>query len=173
MPCHVLPPKSARSDFYKNKIASEWENRIIAGILIYTAILLGILLIGITITKVEMATYMASFNACPTLHRVLTPTATADDREIIMAEVSAYTSEVNQTDDDPFTMASGKHVYDGAIACPDRFPFGTKVEIDGKVYTCEDRMNARYRDGNYFDIWMSNKAEAINFGRQTKQIIIK
>lgn len=84
----------------------------------------------------------------------------------ITAIVYAYNSKVDQTDGDPYTMASGNRVYDGAVACPTRLPFGTRVEFAGKVYTCEDRMSKRYRDGNYFDIWMETKDEAVEWGKQ-------
>lgn len=92
--------------------------------------------------------------------------------EMTTAILYAYSSEVCQTDDDPFTMASGKKVYKGAIACPSRFPYGTKVEYEGRVYTCEDRMAKRYRDGNYFDIWMPTREEALEFGRRESLVII-
>lgn len=89
---------------------------------------------------------------------------------IITAEISAYTAEVAQTDLDPETMASGKKVYLGAIACPRLYPFGTKVEILGKTYTCDDRMNIRYT--NTFDIFMWDRAEALQFGRRKLEIKI-
>lgn len=56
---------------------------------------------------------------------------------------TTYNAEVGQTDSDPFTMASGKRVYEGAVAsnCHDK---GTKLEIEGEIYTVEDRMNKRY-----------------------------
>jgi 3D (Asp-Asp-Asp) domain-containing protein len=79
-------------------------------------------------------------------------------------EVSAYNAEVGQTDDRPFEMASGKNVYSGAIACPRNIKLGTKIEINNKIYTCEDRMNKRYN--NNVDIFMWSKSEALNFGRQ-------
>ena len=78
--------------------------------------------------------------------------------------IYAYNSTVEQTDDDPFTMASGNQVYDGAIACPTRIPFGTKVQIKDKMYTCEDRMGEYYRDKNYFDIWMPEVEQAKQWG---------
>lgn len=79
-------------------------------------------------------------------------------------EWTAYNSEVGQTDGDPYTMASGKKVYEGAIAnnCLD---FGTKVKVNGKVKVVEDRMNSRY-DCDHFDIYMASHDEAIKFGRQ-------
>jgi len=69
-------------------------------------------------------------------------------------------------------MASGKKVYPGAAACPEFLEFGTKVEIEGKIYTCEDRMHKRYRDKWYFDIWMPEKAYAYEFGRQLLEVKI-
>ena len=82
----------------------------------------------------------------------------------IYSAVFGYNSEIGQTDSEPFIMASGKRVYDGAIACPTRMPFGAKVVVKGKVFTCEDRMAERYRDGDYFDIWFASKEDAKNWG---------
>ena len=81
-----------------------------------------------------------------------------------VAEFFAYNSEVAQTDSDPFTMASGKRVYEGAIA-NNCLPFGTKIEVNGKVKIVEDRMNSRY-GCDTFDIWMESYDEAISFGRR-------
>lgn len=78
---------------------------------------------------------------------------------------SAYNSEEAQTDSDPFTMASGKRVYDGAIA-NNCLKFGTKVKVAGKTYTVEDRMNKRYGCDHY-DIWMESYSEAVKFGRKS------
>jgi len=91
------------------------------------------------------------------------------------AEFSAYTASVDETDASPLVMASGKVVYIGAIACPDKYiiedgkrVFGKKVEVKGLgVYTCEDRMSERYRGKNNFDIFMPTKKEALAFGRQS------
>lgn len=92
--------------------------------------------------------------------------------EKINATIYAYSSEPAQTDSRPFEMASGYEVYKGAIACPARLPFGTKVEIRGRLYTCEDRMAKRYRDGDNFDIWMQSKEEAIAWGVAKEEIKI-
>lgn len=86
--------------------------------------------------------------------------------KVVMAEVTMYNSDPAQTDDTPFVMASGKTVGDGYIACPPKYKFGTKVEIKGKIYECQDRMNKRYHDGEYFDIWTLQKSDALSFGRQ-------
>ena len=90
----------------------------------------------------------------------------------IFATIYAYNSEVEQTDANPFMMASGNKVYDGAIACPEFVAFGIKVEFLGKKYTCEDRMGEYYRDKNYFDIWMATKEQAIEWGKVGAQVKI-
>lgn len=91
------------------------------------------------------------------------------------AVFTAYTASTDETDDRPREMASTKEVYVGAIACPDRFiikdgkrVWGTKIIIEGLgEFTCDDRMNKRYRDQNHFDIYMETKDEAFAFGKQT------
>jgi len=90
-------------------------------------------------------------------------------------EITAYSSTPDQTDNDPFIMASGKHVYDGAIAA-NFLPFGTKVrfpEVYGdKIFTVEDRMHRRFSDR--MDIWMETKREAEIFGiKKIKYEIVK
>lgn len=90
----------------------------------------------------------------------------------IEATVTAYSSSEDETDDRPWEMASGRTVYEGAIACPSRFEFGTRIVIDETIYTCEDRMNKRYRDGNYFDIWMGSKVDALKYGKQTLSVLV-
>lgn len=86
---------------------------------------------------------------------------------MIQAEVSAYTPRVAETDSTPHTTASGTKVRKGIVACPGRYDFGTVVQIDGERYTCNDRMNKRYRDGNYFDIFMWELDQARKWGRKT------
>lgn len=92
--------------------------------------------------------------------------------ETFIAEVTAYNSEVSQTDSDPFIAANGKNVFDGGIACPARYKFGTRIEIEGRVYECNDRMAKRYRGGNFVDIWMESKEDSKNWGRKTLEIKI-
>lgn len=94
------------------------------------------------------------------------------EKEIVSGSVTMYSSEVGQTDDTPFITANGDTVGEGTIACPARLKFGTPVEIEGKMYHCNDRMNARYRQGNYFDIWSPETKEAIKWGRQTVEVTI-
>jgi 3D (Asp-Asp-Asp) domain-containing protein len=85
----------------------------------------------------------------------------------ILAVITAYSSTVDQCDEDPFIAASGKRVYDGMIAA-NFLPFGTKIKIPSlygdKIFTVDDRMNARYGYGR-MDIWMdAPRAEVNAFG---------
>lgn len=96
------------------------------------------------------------------------------DRKLVVS-LSAYTSTVDQCDDDPFIAASGKRVYDGMIAV-NGLPMGTKIKIPSlfgdKIFTVDDRMNARYGVGN-MDIWMdTSRAEALKFGRKNVEVEI-
>lgn len=89
---------------------------------------------------------------------------------LIVAEVTGYSSEEDQTDDTPHLTAAQTAVRDGVIACPRHIPFFTIVEIEGKQYSCEDRMNLKYPDR--WDIWFSSEVEALEFGIK-KQLIKK
>ena len=83
-------------------------------------------------------------------------------------EVTGYSSTIDQCDDTPFITASGETVRKGIIACPRYIPFGTKVLIDGKVYTCGDRMHPDYV--HRFDIWFPDRESAIEFGKQILEV---
>lgn len=94
------------------------------------------------------------------------------DAEKIQAIVYGYSSEISQTDDTPEIMASGETVYRGAIACPARLSFGTKVVVENKIFTCEDRMHKRYQDKEVYDIWYPDKKSAITHGKKNLTIYI-
>lgn len=96
----------------------------------------------------------------------------APAKVVVLANVSAYTSSTDETDEDPGTTASGTTPERGTIACPSKYDFGTRVIIRGKTYICEDRMNSRYRKTEHFDIWVASKSEAYRWGRQTLKIEI-
>lgn len=88
-------------------------------------------------------------------------------QDSLVAEFSAYTASEAETDSNPTIMASGKTVAEGTLACPAKYKFGTKIEIEGMgTYTCEDRMAERFRNGEYFDVYMSDYNSAIQFGRR-------
>lgn len=84
------------------------------------------------------------------------------------AEVTAYSSSPDETWGDPLVTASGREVHDGVIACPRRFPFGTRFRIGARIYTCWDRLHQRF--DHRFDIWKPSKEEALKFGRQVLEI---
>lgn len=92
-------------------------------------------------------------------------------RKTYMVEVSAYNSEVGQTDDSPFITAKGTHVRDGIVAT-NMFPFGTALKIPAlfgdKIFVVEDRMNSRYQKN--VDVWFESHAEALKLGRRLVQI---
>ena len=90
--------------------------------------------------------------------------------EPIMAVVTAYTNLPELTDSTPDIVASGKKVYDGAIANNCR-SFGTKIKLLGKEYTVEDRMNRRY-GCSHWDIFVSSYDEAIKFGRIKTEVYV-
>jgi 3D (Asp-Asp-Asp) domain-containing protein len=100
--------------------------------------------------------------------------ATAKPRKAVTLAVSAYTSDVAQTDGDPCTTASGLNVCErnaeDIIATNYRYlPFGTPVRIPelfgDRVFYIHDRMNKRYTAT--VDVWMKDIADARKFGRQT------
>jgi hypothetical protein len=58
--------------------------------------------------------------------------------------VTTYNPEIGQTDADPYTMANGERVYEGAIAS-NCYPIGTKLKLVGfGEFTVADRMNKRF-----------------------------
>ena len=106
------------------------------------------------------------------------------DREVvntITAELTGYSSTVDQTNSEPFITASGARVRDGIVAA-NFLDFGTEIRIPeyfgDKVFVVKDRMNTRYnspRDGSYdgyIDIWFGSRQEANNFGRVRGKIEI-
>lgn len=95
--------------------------------------------------------------------------------KVVKTVLTAYSSTPDQTDDDPFIAASGKRVYDGMVAA-NWLPFGTKIKIPSlygeKIFTVDDRMNARYGYGR-MDIWMdAPRAQVNRFGVQRAEIEI-
>ena len=82
------------------------------------------------------------------------------------AIVTSYNAEVSQTDGDPFTMANGKKVFEGAIAS-NCHPFGTKIEIVAVgEFVVSDRMNKRYTsscgtENERIDIFRWNRSDNV------------
>lgn len=68
--------------------------------------------------------------------------------------------------------ASGVKAVEGVTVAADTkiLPFGTKVIIDGNTYTVQDRGGAI--KGNRIDIYFDTHEKALQYGRQTKEVII-
>ena len=83
---------------------------------------------------------------------------------------SAYASSPYQTDSTPCITAAGTRVRNGVVAS-NFLPMGTILEIQGKRYIVEDRMNARYK-GYFVDLWFPSTSEALEFGRKKLEATI-
>jgi len=93
-------------------------------------------------------------------------------KRVVRAVVTAYNPVPEQTDSTPHITASGERVREGIVACPVWLEFGTIIEIDGKLYECQDRMHPKYWYQNRFDILMWDYWEARRFGRRIKEVKI-
>lgn len=78
--------------------------------------------------------------------------------------VTGYSSTVDQCDSDPLTTASGTTVHLGTMACPPEYAFGTTLEIEGKIFVCEDR-GGKIK-GKHFDRWFKTRGEALAWGKR-------
>lgn len=100
-------------------------------------------------------------------------TLPAGSYSVLTMRVTAYTSDVAETDDTPFITANGSIVHDGTMAS-NMLPFGTKVKIPAlfgdKIFTVEDRMSPKFY--RTVDVWMNNKKQAINFGMTYAKIVV-
>lgn len=91
--------------------------------------------------------------------------------------VSAYTSEVGQTDASPEVGATGENIYKllqkGIRTCASNdYKFGTKLIIPG-IGECvvKDRMNRRYTGKNVVDVYLGyDTARAWKWGRKRLQV---
>jgi 3D (Asp-Asp-Asp) domain-containing protein len=96
-----------------------------------------------------------------------------DAKRVVTAIVTAYSSEVRQTDSTPFITASGTLVHSGIVAA-NWLPIGTKIripEIFGEQeFVVEDRMHERHNDK--VDVWFPTRDEAVRFGVQETRIEI-
>jgi len=135
--------------------------------------------IKVFIAFVLFITALLLFPASSVVGRTNAPAISAEDdhpplrpSRLVLAEISAYTSSPDETDSTPDVTAWGTTPENGTLACPSKYPFGTWVRINGKKYQCEDRMHARYRDKEVFDMWMASKSEAFKWGRRTLTVEI-
>ena len=119
-----------------------------------------------------IATIITSFYPVIGNTKTLAPTQT-EAVNSLRVWVTAYSSTPEETDDSPFTTASGKQVREGIVAT-NLLPFGTKIKIPkifgDKVFIVEDRMHRRKI--NFVDIWMPTRKEAQEFGITSAEIIV-
>jgi 3D (Asp-Asp-Asp) domain-containing protein len=140
--------------------------------------LLSILPTPVAVAQPSIGSFgsMAFSNAASTMAVMTVP---RPKEEKFVAELTAYTSRVGETDSDPFIAANGEYVYDGLLACSREYPFGTKVIINDRTYTCGDRM-AQKNDHAVnlslkkprFDIWMESLADARQWGRRSVTVTV-
>ncbi len=91
--------------------------------------------------------------------------------------MTAYNSEVGQTDDSPCITANGfdvcKHGIEDTIAA-NFLPMGTKVKIPDlygdRIFIVRDRMNKKHP--TRVDIWMKDRPSAMRFGVKVAKIQI-
>jgi len=90
---------------------------------------------------------------------------------------TAYTSSVAETDSTPCITADGYNVCEANeenVIATNFLPFGTVVKIPevygDREFIVHDRMNRRY--SNRIDIWMKDRGDAIQFGKQQVKIVV-
>jgi len=132
-------------------------------------------LIEIENTKVELATTTAETEIASAEIASTTPRAEEKVIRTSTHTMTAYNSEVAQTDDTPCITANGFNVCEHGIEdtiAANFLPMGTKVRIPDlfgdRIFIVRDRMNARYPDR--VDIWMKHRTDAIKFGVKVAKI---
>lgn len=110
------------------------------------------------------------------------PESTEPEIRVISSGIhtmTAYNSEVGQTDDSPCITANGFNVCTHGIedtVAANFLPFGTKVRIPDlfgdRIFVVRDRMNKRYSDR--VDVWMLERSDAMQFGvRRTRIEVVE
>ena len=96
------------------------------------------------------------------------------DNKVVEVTVTAYSSRIGETDEEPFITAAGTTVRPVVVAA-NWLPLGTKVRIPDifgdQVFTVEDRMAKK--NNNKLDVWFSDTGDALRFGvRRTRVEIL-
>lgn len=94
-----------------------------------------------------------------------------------LVTMTAYNSEVAQTDGDPCTTANGfnvcKHGVEDTVAA-NFLPLGTKIQIPelfgDRTFVVRDRTARRFSDR--VDVWMIKKSDALQFGVRHAHIVV-
>ncbi len=91
--------------------------------------------------------------------------------------ITAYNSEISQTDGSPCLTANGFNLCQYGIEdtiAANFLPFGAKIRVPelfgDKIFIVRDRMHSRHY--NKVDIWMANRNDAIQFGVKSAKIEI-
>ncbi len=91
--------------------------------------------------------------------------------------LTAYNSEVAQTDPSPCITANGFNVCEHGIEdtiATNALPFGTEVIIPDlfgdRVFVVRDRTNKRYT--TRVDVWMQTRKDALQFGVRHAEVIV-
>lgn len=77
---------------------------------------------------------------------------------------TAYSSSFEECGKTDGITASGIRAVEGETIAADDLPLGTKVEINGEIYTVHDRFGAGHK--NRIDIFKESQADCFKFGRQ-------
>ena len=86
--------------------------------------------------------------------------------------VMTVTGYCNATGAPPYQgiTASGMKANEIVMACPPEMPFGTVILMDGRIFFCMDRGPAIVK--GRLDRWFSTCNEAIEWGKQRKEVFI-
>ena len=130
-------------------------------------------LTSLTIAIIASCAYMAPFIIAKADSGPAVVPTPATGPAVLHLRVTAYSSTPDQTDSTPFITADGTYVHDGIVAT-NLLPFGTKVQIPSlfgdKIFTVEDRMNQKIKNG--MDVWMATRAKALYFGASYANVVI-
>lgn len=87
-------------------------------------------------------------------------------QQYVTVEATAYCPCVKCCGKSDGITASGVKAVEGVTIAADTkvFPMGTKIDIDGHIYTVQDTGGAI--KGNRIDIYFNSHAEALKFGRK-------
>jgi hypothetical protein len=136
-------------------------------LLLNIAVFFLCIIIVVKITPVEEKKEKLSYNNIPT------------KCYIIDAQITGYSSTVCQTDNTPFVPAFAKKVFPGGCAVSKPLlqlaPPGSKIVIDGKIYTVNDLMNPEKEKSGMIlavDIWCSTIKQAKKVGKSWKTIVV-
>ena len=90
-------------------------------------------------------------------------------QQTFLATTSAYVCTLTEE----CINSAGKRAVIGDYACPRDIKLGSRIRIDGEVFTCNDRTNLKY-NGRYdkFMGYMDDDTPAREYGLQVKEIEI-